>query len=348
MLSHPWLGPQMRFDEVKRRDFIALVGGAVAARPRVACAQPSQLRHLAALMGGRNGDTDVEGRAWYQVFRQSLQELGWVEGRNLRADYRWPTGEPDRARLIAKEFVESKPDVLFGGNTISVRALLGETRAIPIVFANLIDPVGSGLVASLARPGGNVTGFTGYEFSLAGKWLEMLKEIAPTVTRIAMPFNPDSAPYAKHFLSIIEAAAPTFAVTVRAAPVHNMAETEAAIAAHAGDGGGLVLLPDPFTVIHGGPLIALANRHRLPVIASLHGFAIEGALLVYGPDIVDQYRRAARYVDRILKGEKPADLPVQAPTKYELESRLRDFEQGDGWSFCLMAGTLCPANQEKS
>ena len=188
---------------MKRREFITLLGGAAAAWPLTARAQPDRMRHLAAMMGGRNADTDIEGRAWFVAFRQGLQELGWLDGRNFRADYRWPAGEPARMRVIAKEFVELKPDVLFAASTPAVLALLAETRTIPIVFASLSDPVGTGVVASYARPGGNATGFTGFEYSLAGKWLEMLKDVAPAAQRVAAIFNPETAPFAHHYLKFI-------------------------------------------------------------------------------------------------------------------------------------------------
>ena len=310
---------------MKRREFVSLLGGAAAAWPLAARAQRGdRVRLLVAMMGGRNADTDLEGRAWLAAFRQALQELGWVEGRNFRADYRWPSGDLDRMRAIAKEFVDLKPDVMFAGNTPSVEALLRESRTIPIVFANLADPVGTGLIESLARPGGNATGFAGYEYSLAGKWLEMLKEIAPAATRVAILFNPETAPFAQHYLSFIETSAPAFGVTANAASVRSISEMEAAIEAQArAPGGGLVVLPDTFTFSNRALLIALAARHRLPAIYATRGQAIDGGLLSYGPDIVDLYRRAAAYVDRILRGEKPADLPVQNPNKYVLMVNLK-------------------------
>jgi putative ABC transport system substrate-binding protein len=212
--------------------------------------------------------------------------------------------------------------VIFAGNTPSVEALLRETRTIPIVFANLADPVGTGLIESLARPGGNATGFAGYEYSLGGKWLEMLKEIAPTVTRVAVLFNPETAPFAQQYLSFIETSAAGFGVTANAAPIRSINEMEAAMEAQA-LGGGLVVLPDTFTFSNRAPLIAQAARHRLPAIYAARGQAIDGGLLSYGPDPVDLYRRAASYVDRVLRGAKPADLPVQAPTKYELVINLK-------------------------
>jgi putative tryptophan/tyrosine transport system substrate-binding protein len=308
-----------------RREFIMLLGGAAAAWPVAARAQQGdRVRFLAAMMGGRNADTDLEGRAWFAAFRQGLQELGWSEGRNFRADYRWPSDDLDRMRAIAKEFVDLKPDVIFAGNTPSVEALLRETRTIPIVFTNLSDPVGTGLIESLARPGGNATGFTAYEYSLAGKWLEMLKEIAPAVTRVALMFNPETAPYAQYYLRFIETSAPGFGVTANPAPVRSISEIEAAIEAQArASGGGLIVLPETFTFSNRAPLIALAARYRLPAIYAIRGQAIDGGLLSYGPDTVDLYKRAAAYVDRILKGEKPADLPVQNPNKYVLVINLK-------------------------
>jgi len=308
-----------------RREFMTLLGGAAAAWPLAARAQQGdRVRLLVAMMGGRNADTDPEGRAWFAAFRQALQELGWEEGRNFRADYRWPSGDLDRVRAIAKEFVDLKPDVIFAGNTPSVEALLRETRAIPIVFTNLSDPVGTGVVAGLASPGGNATGFAAYEYSLAGKWLEILKEIAPAVTRVALLFNPETAPFAQHYLSFIETSAPAIGVTANAASVRSISKMEAAIEAQArAPGGGLIVLPDTFTFSNRALLIALAARHRLPAIYPTRGQAIDGGLLSYGPDTVDLYRRAAAYVDRILKGEKPADLPVQNPNKYLLVVNLK-------------------------
>src|SRR5215831_20760627 len=311
--------------DLRRREFITLLGGAAAAWPLAARAQQAdRVRLLVAMMGGRNADTDPEGRAWSAAFRQALQELGWVEGRNFRADYRWPSGDLDRMRAIAKEFVDLKPDVMLASDTPSVEALLREPRTIPIVFTNLADPVGTGLVRSLARPGGNATGFTGFEYSLAGKWLEMLKEIAPAVTRVAVLFNPETAPFAQQYLSFIETSASTFGVTANAASIGSISEIEAAIEAQArASGGGLIVLPDTFTFSNRAPLIALTARYRLPAIYAVRGQAIDGGLLSYGPDTVDLYRRAAAYVDRILKGEKPAVLPVQNPNKYVLVVNLK-------------------------
>jgi putative ABC transport system substrate-binding protein len=309
----------------RRRQFITLLGGAAAVWPLAARAQQAdRVRRLAVMMGGRNADTDPEGRAWFSVFRQGLQDLGWIEGHNFRADYRWPAGDLYRMRVIAKEFIDLQPDVLVAGNTPAVLSLLRETRTIPIVFTLLSDPVGTGVVASLARPGGNATGFTAFEYSLAGKWLEMLKDIAPAVTRVALLFNPETSPYAKHYLSFIETAAPTFKVVVTSASIRSVSEMEAAVTAHAREpGGGLVVLPDSFTFTNRGPLISAAAHHRVPAIYALRGQAVDGGLVSYGPDTVDLWRRSAAYVDRILRGANPAELPVQQPTKYELLINLR-------------------------
>jgi putative tryptophan/tyrosine transport system substrate-binding protein len=310
---------------VKRREFITLLGGATVAWPLAVRAQPSdRVRRLAAMMGGRNADTDPDGRAWFSAFRQGLQDLGWVEGHNFRADYRWPAGDLDRMRVIAKEFIDLQPDVLVAGNTPAVVSLLRETRTIPIVFTLLSDPVGTGVVASLARPGGNATGFTAFEYSLAVKWLEILKDLAPAVTRVALLFNPETSPYAKHYLSFIETAAPAFKVVVTSASIRSISEMEAALTAHARErGGGLVVLPDAFTFSNRSPLISAAARHYLPAIYALRGQAADGGLVSYGPDTVDLWRRAAAYVDRILRGANPAELPVQQPTRYELLINLK-------------------------
>jgi putative ABC transport system substrate-binding protein len=310
---------------MKRREFITLLAGAaawpVAARSQQ---QGDRVRRLAAMMGGRNADIDPEGRAWFTAFRKALEDLGWVEGRNFRADYRWPSGDLDRMEAIAKEFIDLKPDVMFASSTPSVLALLRQTRTIPIVFTNLSDPVGTGVVENLARPGANATGFTAYEYSLAGKWLEMLKEVAPGVTRVAVLFNPETAPYARYYLSFIETSAPAFGVTVNGASIRSISQMEIAIEAQARvPGSGLIVLPDAFTFTHRAQQIAATARHRLPAIYALRGQVLDGGLLCYGPDTVDLYRRAASYVDRILKGEKPADLPVQNPTKYELLINLK-------------------------
>jgi putative ABC transport system substrate-binding protein len=227
-------------------------------------------------------------------------------------------------QIIAKEFVDLQPDVLIASNTPAVLSLLRESRTIPIVFTLLSDPVGTGVVASLARPGGNATGFTAFEYSLAGKWLETLKAIAPAVTRVALLFNPKTSPYAKHYLSFIETAAPAFNAMVVSLSVESVNEMEGSVREHAREpGGGLVVLPDTFTFSNRGPLISAAARYGVPAIYALRGQALDGGLLSYGPDTLDLWRRAATYVDRILRGANPAELPVQQPTKYELLINLR-------------------------
>jgi putative tryptophan/tyrosine transport system substrate-binding protein len=314
----------MQFDRLKRREFITLLGSAAAWPFAARAQQGDRVRLLAAMMGGHDADTDPEGRAWFAAFTQALQQLGWVERRNFRADYRWPAGDLDRIRLIAKEFVDLKPDVILAGNTPSVVALLHETRSIPIVFTNLSDPVGTGVVGSLARPGGNVTGFAGYEPSLAGKWVEMLKEIAPAVTRVALLFNPETSLHAERYMSFIETSALSFGMQANAAPIRSVTEMETAIEAQArSPGGGLVVQPDTFTFSNRVPLIALAARYRLPATYGLRGQALDGGLLSYGSDATDLYRRAASYVDRVLRGEKPGELPVQNPIKFELVINLK-------------------------
>ena len=310
---------------IRRRAFITLLGRAAVAWPVAARAQQGdRVRLLVAMMGGRNADTDPEGRAWFVAFRQALQELGWVEGRNFRSDYRWPAGDLDRMRAIAKEFVDLKPDVIFAGNTPSVEALLSETHTIPIVFANLADPVGTGLIESLARPGGNATGFAGYEYSLGGKWLEMLKEIAPRMSRVAVIRDPAVAGGSGGFAAI-QTVAPSFGVELTPIGVRTADEIERSIVAFARSGNGGVIVVGPTSSVqpHRNLIIALATQHRLPAIYTNTIWSKAGGLISYGPDNLDQYRRAAGYVDRILRGEKPADLPIQQPTKFELVINLK-------------------------
>jgi putative ABC transport system substrate-binding protein len=311
--------------DMRRREFIRLFGGAAAGWPLAASAQQAaRVRRVAAIMGGQNGDTDPEGRAWFLAFRKALKDLGWEEGHNFYIEYRWPAGDLDRIHTIAKEFVGLKPDVIFAGNTPSVVALLRETRSVPIVFTNLSDPVGTGVVGSLARPGGNATGFAAYEYSFTGKWVEMLKETAPAVTRVALLFNPETAPHAQHYLRFMKTSATQFGMEATAAPIRSINEMETAIEVQArSPGGGLVVLPDTYTFANRAPLIALTARYRLPAIYALRGQAVDGGLLSYGPDTADLYRRAASYVDRVLKGEKAGDLPVQNPIKYELVVNLK-------------------------
>jgi ABC-type uncharacterized transport system substrate-binding protein len=303
---------------LKRREFITLLGGGAAAWPLAGRARPSdQVRRIGVLMGYPERDSDA--RAWYAAFREVLQKLGWTEGRNIQIDTRWAM--PDDAesmRRLAKELIAPQPNVILSSTTPTTTALLQQTRTIPIVFAIVADPIGRGFVASFARPGGNVTGFIFTEPTMAGKWLELLKQVAPRITRVAMLFNPVSATYADYWLNPFKAAA------AFSAPVRDVSELESVIAAQAREpNGGLIAMPDSFTDAHRVEITSLAARYRLPAVYPFRFFAEVGGLLSHGVDRTDNFRRAATYVDRILKGEKPADLPVQAPTKYELVINLK-------------------------
>jgi putative ABC transport system substrate-binding protein len=306
---------------MKRRNFITLLGG-VAAWPLAARAdQGERVRRVGVLIAF--DESDPEAQRYIKAFLQGLQELGWAHGRNVEIEYRWGAANLDRIRTYAAELVRLKPDVILAQTALVVAPLQRETSTVPIVFMQIVDPVESGFVASLARPGGNLTGFTPFEFSTATKWLELLKEIAPGVTRVATILNPVQSPQVK-MLRAIETVAPSVGVLLTAAGVCDAAEIEPAIIAFAREpNGGLIVMPNPVTIGHRELIIALAARHRLPVVYAYRYFVADGGLISYGPHFVDQYRQAAGYVDRILKGEKPADLPVQAPTKYELAINLR-------------------------
>ena len=257
------------------------------------------------------------------MFEQNLHRLGWIEGRSVGIEYRWFGGEPALARAMAKDLVALQPDMIVAGTTPGLAAVAQETQTIPIVFVAVSDPVGQGFVASLARPGGNATGFTFFEFSAVGKVLEALKQIAPGISRVGLPFNPETRSNIS-FLPVIEAVAPLLAMEFIKAPVRNAGEIEAAIAEIARKpGGGLMFLPDPFTIFHRELIVGLAARHRLPAAYVVRPFVTAGGLMSYGVDLTDLYRRAADYVDRVLKGAKPADLPVQQPTKFELVINLK-------------------------
>ena len=303
---------------MRRREFITLLGGAAAAWPLAASAQqPGQMPRIGVLTGFEN---DPEGTAQLSGFTQGFQELGWTDGRNVRMDVRWPAGSVERMRMLAKELVGMQPDVILAQTTPVVAALQRETRTIPIVFVTVADPVGQGFVESLSRPGGNITGFIFTEGAIGGKWLELLTEIAPSVKRAAIMFNPDTAPGGgSYFLSSFEAAARSLKVEPITAPVHNDAEIETAITSLGREpGGGLVVIADIFLLVHRAPIILGAARNNLPAIYQVRAFARDGGLLSYGADAVDIFRRSASYVDRILRGAKPADLPVQVPIKFEM------------------------------
>jgi putative ABC transport system substrate-binding protein len=309
---------------MRRRDFIAGVAGLGAAWPLAARAQqPDRVQRISVLMGFPESDAQAQG--YIAAFRNGLYKLGWTEGRNVRIDTRWATpAEADLMRQFAKELVALQPDLILSNTTPTTTALLQQTRTIPIIFATVADPVGSGFVASFARPGGNVTGFAVSDDALGGKWLELLKETAPRVARVAILFNPAAATYAEFWLNSFKAAAASFAVEAIAVPVRGKSELESVIAAQAREpNGGLIVMPDSFTDAHRVEITSLVARYRLPAVYAYRFFAVLGGLLSYGPDLTDNFRRAATYADRILKGEKPADLPVQAPTKYELVINLK-------------------------
>jgi len=309
---------------MKRREFITLLGGGAVAWPVAARAQQSApVRRVGLLIGYSEDDPETQARL--SAFRQGLEHLGWKEGSSVRIDYRFAPASPDQAQVFAKELVALQPDVLVGNSTPATAALLRETRTIPIVFVGVSDPVGSRFVISIARPGGAATGFTNFEPSLIGKWLELLKEVAPRITRAAVVFNPQTAPGGgSFFLDPFEPLAHALAVEPIAARVNDAGEIESAVAAMGREpGGSLILMPDAFTTVHRQLIILLAARYALPAIYPYRYQAVEGGLLSYGVDTVDLMRRAAPYVDRILKGEKPADLPVQAPIKFDLVINLR-------------------------
>jgi len=307
---------------MRRREFMTVLAGAAAAWPLAARAQqPERMRRIGMLLPYSADDAEDQRRR--VVFQESLKQLGWIVGRNIQIEYRWFGGEPERARVLAKELVELRPDMIVAGTTPGLAAAAQATGAIPIVFIAVSDPVGQGFVAGLARPGGNATGFTFFEFPAAGKLIEGLKEIAPGLTRVALPFNPDTRSNIS-FLPVLEAIAPSLSLKLVKEPVRNADDIEKAIAEIAREPrSGIVFLPDPFTIFHRELIVGLTARHRLPAVYPLRPFATSGGLMAYGVDVTDLYRRAPAYVDRILKGTKPADLPVQQPTKFELVINLK-------------------------
>jgi putative ABC transport system substrate-binding protein len=308
---------------MRRREFITLLGGA-AAWPQAAHAQQgARLRRLGVLIP--YAESDAEAQSEIAAFRQTLEQLGWRDGGNLAIEYRWAGGDPSRIRAYAKELVALAPDAIFCRTTPVTAALAQETRTIPIVFVNVSDPVGAGFAASIARPGGNITGFTNVQQSLGGKWVELLKELDPRISRIGVLFSPTTSPGRGMFYRrLIEDAARSIAVETIAAPVEGAAEIETAVATFAQASGlGLIVQPDVTTTDHRTLILRLATQYRLPAVYPFRFFVAEGGLASYGINVVDLYRRAAGYVDRILKSEKPADLPVQAPVKFELAINLK-------------------------
>jgi putative ABC transport system substrate-binding protein len=307
--------------EIRRREFIAALGGA-AAWPLAAHAQQGdRMRRIGVLMPG--DENDPMRKSFVSAFTQALADLGWTDGRNVRMDLRWAGDDINRIRALAQELVGLQPEIIATSGTPATAALQRETRTIPIVFAFVTDPVASGLVARLDRPNGNITGFASYEPTLGGKWLELLSEIAPGLKRVAIMFNPDTAPIST-FMPSFETAARSLKVVPISAPVHSDGEIETAITALGREpGGGLVVIPDAFTAAHRAPIISAAAQNHVPAVYTGAELARDGGLLSYGPDEVDSWRRAATYVDRILRGAKPGDLPVQLPVKYEMAVNLK-------------------------
>jgi len=312
----------MQFDQLRRREFISLLGGTAVAWPVAARAQqPERMRRIGVLSAFADDDPDMQ--AWLPAFRQGLERLGWSEGRNVRIDTRFARANVDQHQALAKELVALQPDVIVAQTTPVVTALQRESRALPIVFVYVSDPVGSGLVASLARPGGNLTGLLLYEASIVGKWLAMLREIAPRIARAALVADPKTPIY-DYFLRAAEAIAPSLAIELVPSPVETAADIERAIESFArAPNGGLFLPPNATIVLHRDLIIALAARHRLPAVYAFRFFVADGGLMSYAIDQVDMFRQTASYVDRILRGANPADLAVQAPTRYETAVNLK-------------------------
>jgi putative tryptophan/tyrosine transport system substrate-binding protein len=308
---------------MNRRTFITLLGGAAAWPLAARAQQADRMRRIGVLMGYAESDSDAQTKV--AAFQEGLQKLGWVEGRSIQIDTRWPIpADLESMQRFAQELAALQPDLILSHITPTTAALLQQTRTIPIIFATVSDPVGSGFVASFSRPDGNVTGFTSIEPTMAGKWLELLKEIAPRVNRVAFLFNPLTAPYAEFFLNPLRVAASSFGVEAIAAPVRDTSELEFVVAAKAGEpNNGLIVTPDSFMDVHRAEVISLAARFHLPAVYPFRQFSEAGGLLSYGNDQLDNFRRAAIYADRILRGAKPSELPVQAPVKFELVINLK-------------------------
>jgi putative ABC transport system substrate-binding protein len=307
---------------MRRREFIGFVGVAATTWPRAICAQPRErIRRIGVLMRGAD---DPDGQRRLAPFLQGLQEAGWAVGRNVTIDVRWAAADVDSMKRVAGELVALQPDLIFSSSTPATAAILQATRTIPVVFVLVADPVGGGFVASLPRPGGNATGFTPIVGSLGGKWAELLKEIAPRIARVALLFNPPAATFVEDYVKPFKAAAASLGMEAIIAPVGDMTELESRVTVEAREpNSGLVVIPDAFTELHRAAIVSLAARYHVPAINWSRSFTEGGGLISYGPYLVEEYRRAATYADRILKGEKPADLPVQAPTKHELVINLK-------------------------
>jgi putative ABC transport system substrate-binding protein len=303
---------------MKRREFIMLVGGVAAVWPLAAQAQ--QMRRIGVLSSFSN---DVEMQSRIVAFKRSLETLGWVEGKTVRYDQRWMEGDPTRIQSTVADMISAAPDAILAVATPVLVALQKQTRTIPLVFVNVSDPVDGGFVQSMARPGGNVTGFTSFEYSIGGKWIELLKEVVPSLTRVLVVLNPENYT-SRALLTTIETVAPAIGVTVAAARARNIADIEAALAAFGREpNGGVIVLPDPLTIVNTSQIVNSAVLHHLPTIHAFRFFAQAGGLISYGTDAVELYQRAAAYVDRILKGAKVAEMPVQNPIKYNLTINLK-------------------------
>jgi putative ABC transport system substrate-binding protein len=307
---------------MRRREFITLLGGTAVSWPLTTRAQrPAPVRRLGVLMP--EAETDAQSQTRRRALEQAFTVLGWTLGRNLQIEYRWAAGDPEQTKIAAAELVKLAPDVLLGAATPPVKALQQATGTIPIIFVGVTEPVAQGFIPNLSHPGGNLTGFTNIEATFGEKWLELLKEVAPRVTRALVIYNPE-ATAAAGFLNSLNAAAQKLSVALSTALVRQLADIETAAAMLAREpSGGLIFLPDPFTLTHHKSVVETAARHQLPAIYAFRSFAMDGGLVSYGVDVPDLFRLAAGYVDRILKGEKPADLPVQQPTKFELIINLK-------------------------
>jgi putative tryptophan/tyrosine transport system substrate-binding protein len=317
-------GGHMRFSHLRRREFITLLGGATAAWPLAVRAQSSPVRRIGVLMNG--AATETIPQSYVATFVQALREVGWTEGKNLRLDIRWNAGDAALARTYAAQLIGLMPDVILASSTTNLTVIQQATSTVPVVFVQVSDPVEQGFVASLTKPGGNLTGFSMYEFSIGGKWVNLLKEVAPGLARVGVMFNPDTSPQSKFFMRSVEVAAQSLGVQAIVVPVRATADIEPAFESFArAPSGGLILTTDPFTNLHQQLIADLANRHYLPAISAQPEFAKAGGLISYGIiiNVIDQYRQAAGHVDRILKGEKPADLPVQRADKYTLILNLK-------------------------
>ena len=309
---------------MRRREFLGILGGTAAAWPFASRAQQAEsVRRIGVLMGYAENDPEAQIRL--AAFKEALVALGWNEGRNLRIDLRWAaSGNMDRASIRAKELVALRPEVILSNTTPSTAALYQQTKIIPIVFAPVTDPLGEGFVQSLPRPGGNITGFINFEPTMVGKWVDLLKDIAPRLTRVVLMFNPETAPHAENYLQPFESAATKFGMTPVVSRIRREAEIEEVISRLGREPNvGLIAMADSFLTVHRKTTVEIAMRHKVPLMYFFSNVPREGGLISYGVDVTDIFRRAAGYIDRILKGEKPADLPVQGPTKYELVINLR-------------------------